>query len=136
MAYFVFSEETKMSLLEKLEKTNPKRNVVFTAVETLTDPTEMKQFYSEYVAHLKENGDSEEVRQDPESVANSNIGYIVRYYNRETADRWMNTIPSVSHPIFGKDIFSVTPEQAFNAGKLASTEGTEKAKDYIQESRK
>ena len=53
MAYFVFSEETKMSLIEKLEKTNPKRNVVFTAVEILTDPTEMKQFYNEYVAYLK-----------------------------------------------------------------------------------
>ena len=48
----------------------------------------------------------------------------------------MQAIPSVSHPIFGKDIFSVTPEQAFNAGKLAGTEGTEKAREYIQKSRK
>jgi len=124
-----------MSLLKKLEKTNPKRNVVFTAVETLTDPTEMKQFYNEYVTYLRENGDSEKVRQDPESVANSNIGYIVGYYDSETAERWMSNIPPVSHPIFGKNIFSVTPEQAFNAGKIASTEGTEKARDYIQKSK-
>ena len=125
-----------MSLIQKLEEAKPKRNVVFTAVETLTDPKQMRQFYDEYVAHLKQHGDSDQVRQNPESVANSNIGYIVGYYDKETADRWMQAIPSVSHPIFGKDIFSVTPEQAFNAGKLAGTEGTEKAREYIQKSRK
>ena len=121
-----------MSLMEKLQEAKSDRNVVFTAVEQLTDPTEMKQFYQEYVAHLRQNGDSAEVRANPESVANSNIGYIVGYYDKETADRWMNTIPSVSHPIFGKNVFSVAPEDAFKAGQLAATEGTEKARQYIE----
>jgi len=94
-----------MSLMEKLQEAKPDRNVVFTAVERLTDPTEMKQFYQEYVAYLRQHGDSEKVRANPESVANENIGYIVGYYDRETAERWMNTIPSVSHPIFGKNVF-------------------------------
>ena len=124
-----------MSLLQKLEKAKPGRNVVFTAVENLTDPTQMRQFYNEYVGYLRQHGNSEQIRQNPESVANNNIGYIVGYYDKETADRWMKAIPSVSHPIFGKDIFSVTPEQAFNAGKLTGTEGTEKAKEYIERSR-
>ena len=121
-----------MNLMEKLKRAEPEYNVVFTAVKKLTDPTEMKQFYQEYVAHLRQNDSSAEVRANPESVANRNIGYIVGYYDKETADRWMNTISSVSHPIFGKNIFSVAPEDAFKADQLAATEGTEKARQYIE----
>lgn len=125
-----------MSLIKKLKETKPRRNVVFTAVETLTDPTEIKQFYQEYVECLRQHGDSEKVRADPEAVAKNNIGYIVGYYNKETADRWISAIPGVIHPIFGKNIFSVSPEDAFKAGELAITEGIDRAREYIESKEK
>jgi len=125
----------KMTLLERLEKAKPGRHPVFTAVETLRGPTKMKQFYQEYVGYLRQHGDSESVRADPEAVANSNIGYIVGYYDKETADRWFEALPDVSHPIFGRDIFSVSPEDAFKAGQIASQEGQEGARRYIEQKR-
>ncbi len=126
----------KMSLLERLEKAKPGRNPVFTAVETLRDPTEMIQFYQEYVGYLRQHGDSENVRANPEACANSNIGYIVGYYDKATADKWFGALPDVSHPIFGRDMFSVSPEDAFKAGQIASQEGSEGARRYIEQRRK
>ena len=124
-----------MSLIEKLKEAKPGQNVVFTAVETLKDPKEIKQFYSEYIDCLKKCGDSEEVRTNPEAVANRSIGYILGYYDKETVDRWMNILPGVSHPIFGRDIFSVSPEDAYQSGRIAGSQGREAARCYIEQKR-
>ena len=125
-----------MNLLERFEKAEPGRNPVFTAVETLRDPTEMRQFYQEYVGYLRQHGDTENVRANPEAVANSNIGYIVGYYDKKTADIWFEALPDVSHPILGRDIFSVSPEDAFKAGQISSQEGQESARRYIEQRRR
>ncbi len=94
-----------MSLIEKLKEEEPKQDILCTAMQSLTNPKDIKQFYQEYVAHLKQNGDSEYVRKNPESVANGNIGFAVADFDEKTADRWMKVIPSASHPFYGKDIF-------------------------------
>lgn len=126
-----------MGLIEKLKEEKPGRNYVFTAIETLTDPQEIKQFYSEYIVELKKETKAPcDPKDDPKTVANSNIGYIVGYYDKATADRWMKTLSDVSHPIFGRDIFSVSPEDAFEAGKIASQKGSEGVRCYIEQRRK
>lgn len=53
-------------------------------------------------------------RKDCE-FADENIGYMLGYYDQETAVRvreWLG--PSVNHPIFGNKF--PTPEEAFKAG--------------------
>ena len=90
---------TPKNLLEKLQAEKPGRNVAFTAIEQLKDEAQMREFFQQYVESLKGA-----VEEDPEAVARQNIGYIVGYYDRETADRWMKALPGVSHPVFGKDI--------------------------------
>ncbi len=100
-----------MSLLGKLKETDPKRNVLFTAIETLKEELEIELFYEEYVKYLRRHGN-----ENPEMVAKSNIGYALGYYDQKTADRWFKALPGISHPIFGKNIFSVAPEKAFETG--------------------
>ena len=90
---------TPKNLLEKLQAEKPGRNDAFTAIEQLKDEAQMREFFQQYVESLKGA-----VEEDPEAVARQNIGYIVGYYDRETADRWMKALPGVSHPVFGKDI--------------------------------
>jgi len=123
-------------LLERLEKASPGRNFVFTAIETLKTPTEIKQFYQEYVDYLRQHGASEDIRANPEAVANDNIGYVLGYYNKETADKWFKVLPNVKHPIFGRDIFSISSEDALIAGQIAAEKGVEAARQYIEQKRK
>src|SRR3989344_1982401 len=96
-----------MSLIDKLEKKDPERDFLFTAIEDLKDPKDIKKFYHEYILWIydeqkKESKTSDEVK-NPKEIASSNIGYAVGYYNKETADLWMGTLP-ISHPFFGREI--------------------------------
>jgi len=109
-----------MQLIEKLQKEEPKRNIVFTAIEKLTNPKEIEQFYKEYVEYLRKRGD-QETRNNPEKVADENIGYILGYYSAETAQRWMEVLKSVRHPIFGKNIPFGDPAKAYKMGKSLIT---------------
>jgi hypothetical protein len=86
-----------MKIYERLKAENPTRNICFTAVEQLTEETEMREFFAQYIEALAAAGHGRE-------VAAGNIGYVVGYYSPETAERWMRVIPEVSHPIFGRDI--------------------------------
>lgn len=91
-----------MSLIKELQDKKPDREVVFTAIENLTDKKQIKQFYSEYVAYLKQRIEREHIEKSPEIVADENIGYVLGYYDKKTADEWMETLPSVKHPVFGR----------------------------------
>jgi len=93
------------TLLERLEKASPGRNFVFTAIETLKTPTEIKQFYQEYVDYLRQHGASEEIRANPEAVANDNIRYLLERNNKETANRWFKVLPNVKPSNFWKKYF-------------------------------
>ena len=52
-----------MSLLGKLKETDPKRNVLFTAIETPKEELEIELFYEEYVKYLRRHGN-----ENPEMV--------------------------------------------------------------------
>jgi len=96
-------------LLEQLRAKKPARNVVFTAIEELSAKKRIKQFYQEYVEACGE------------AVAQMNIGYILGYYPSSTAKRWLDILPGVTHPIFGREI-ARGPNEAFAAGKKAFAE--------------
>ena len=93
-----------MGLIERLQEKAPKRNLVFTAIEELNHPDQIRQFYQEYIFWLWDNTKDKSIKQNPEQVANSNIGYILGYYDKEITERWMRVLPKVSHPVFGREI--------------------------------
>jgi hypothetical protein len=107
-----------MSLFEQMQKVAPKRNPVFTAIEKLKDPTDIKQFMRDYEEWMLKNGDLS-IRGREAEVARSNVGYILGYYDGATAKLWYGCLDNVSHPIFGETFGrgkDVTPEEAFNMG--------------------
>ncbi|MEK7617256.1 MAG: hypothetical protein AAB414_04320 [Patescibacteria group bacterium] len=106
------------SILQRLQKLDPERNVAFTAVEQLKDPQEMQQFMDEYAKWLGENSDDEEIKRNPFQVAGSNVGYIVGYYDKATADRWFQAIEGLSHPIFGTNLPWNRPADAYETGQM------------------
>jgi len=101
------------SLLAKMQEVEPKSNVLFNAIANLRDPVQIQQFYQEYVGHLE----SDPTLTEAEKVAQSNIGYAVGYYDQETSKRWLDALPSVAHPVFGRDLPYNSPGRAFEAGK-------------------
>lgn len=108
----------KKCIMERLFKSKPNRNAVFTAIEELEKEEEIKQFYQEYIEYLKEEGDTKEVRENAEGVANRNIGYILGYYDQKTSDKWNTILEKVYHPIFGKNIpFQEKPEKVSPGGR-------------------
>ena len=112
MEKFEHGSEAPKNLLQELQAKNPDRNVAFTAIEEIKDPEQMKQFFQQYVAWLKEAS-----QENPEDVAKQNIGYIVAYYDKETADRWMKVLLDVSHPVFGRDIPFTDSQSAYEKGR-------------------
>lgn len=109
---------------QKLLERDPDRNFLYTALKTLLDPTEIRQFYEEYVKICSEIlGLSKE---EAYKVVRSNIGYCKGYYDEEIWKRWGNAIPEAPHPIFGEtppsegDAFIA----GFNLG-VASGHGTD-----------
>lgn len=64
----------------------------------------MKAFVKDCTEYYRQHGDTLAVRQTPEAVVKSNLGYAVGYYNSKTANLWMSTIEGISHPVFGKNI--------------------------------
>jgi hypothetical protein len=91
-------------MLKELEAREPDRHVAFTAIDQLKDAVDIQQFYQEYC------------ELEGTEIANSNIGYILGYYGRDTMKRWFEALPDVSHPFFGRRL-DVSAEEAFEAGK-------------------
>jgi hypothetical protein len=91
----------QQSLIKRLQGIDPSRNIVFTAIEQLRNPEEIKRFYREYVEYLRTRGD-EKVRETAKQVANENIGYVVVYYGEETSERWKSILEQINHPVFGR----------------------------------
>lgn len=103
-----------MGLVEKLQEKDPKRNVVFIAIENIDEPEQMREFYKDYVRYLTEHEDDLE-GLSPESVARDNVGYVVVYYGKETTDKWMDAVEGLRHPVFGskEGIPWSNPEKAY-----------------------
>ena len=83
-----------MNIVKKLQEMKPERNVVFTAIESLGSREEIKQFHQEYREYMVDEGFTHE-------VADSNIGYVLGYYEKDTRNSW-NELLDIVHPIFGK----------------------------------
>ncbi len=109
-----------MSLLKRLMDEMPERNPLFTAMETLSDISDIIQFYKEYVDYLKTEGNTLEVRSRPVSIANKNIGYLLGYYDNEIRQRWKEALPYITHPVYGEDIFSDSLNDAYESGRSAA----------------
>jgi hypothetical protein len=108
-----------MTLFEDMVNSDPKRNPVFTAIEKLKDPKDIKQFALEYEEYMIENS-NDQTRGREREVARSNIGYILGYYSDDVMKRWYANLPDVSHPVFGAGFGrgnDITPEEAFEMGK-------------------
>jgi hypothetical protein len=108
-----------MTLFEQMEKKDPKRNPVFTAIDTLKDPEDIKTFVMEYEEYLIQNT-NDSIRGRERETARSNVGYILGYYSKETRAFWYQNLPDVNHPVFGSGFGrgkDVTTQEAYNAGK-------------------
>ena len=82
------------------------------AMVELTDPEEIRQFMIEYADWLRwMNGGDEK----GEETAWRNVGYLIGYFNAEVRQRWLDALPNLSHPVFGRDL-NVSPDEAFQAG--------------------
>jgi hypothetical protein len=123
--------EGAMTLFQKVWDKDPKRNVVFTAIDMLTDPDEIRQFIKEYEDWMLKNADGTAKGKGVET-ARKNVGYILGYYGDETQKLWYSALPDVSHPIFGHGFGrgkNPTPEEAFKIGvKLGKRMRKEAAK--------
>lgn len=68
------------------------------AIGKIKDPETMRQYikeYGEYIEDINKNGLGKE-------VAYSNIGYCIGYFDHETVKRWLDAIPDLRHPVFGR----------------------------------
>lgn len=89
---------SKMSLIEILQEKDYK-GILFRAIEILTDPKEIVQFYHEYTAYL---GDPKRIRKshlatiDPGKAAITNIAYTLQYYDPVTHNRWLGALPELT----------------------------------------
>jgi len=88
-------------MFKEMQDKNLKQNPVFTAIEMLTDPNDIKQFCREYEEWMIDNGD-ESIKGREREVVRNNIGYILGYCSDGTAKLWYSLLPDVNHPIFGK----------------------------------
>lgn len=104
----------KYVMLEKMENVSPGRNFIFSAIENLDKPEDIMEFFKEYCEWLKENGKFEN-NQKAVDVANSNIGYILIYYDTSKVKQWHKVLQTVSHPIFGRKT-DIGVEEAFQMG--------------------
>jgi 1,4-dihydroxy-2-naphthoyl-CoA synthase len=114
--------------LEKYPNTDP----LFIAIERLTLENDIAVFYDEYIDYLKQNGANEKVRANAKAVANENIGYVLGYYGGKTMKMWMDILPDVSHPIFGRYDSKISADDAFRAGVIRAEKGKKEAREYIK----
>ncbi len=82
-------------LVKKMHDINPKRNLVFTAIDKLSKPKDITQFHKEYREYMVDEGYTEK-------IADQNIGYVLGYMGKETRSLWYGIL-DVEHPVFGND---------------------------------
>lgn len=92
------------NIYQKMQELAPAKNPIFTAVSRLTNPDEIKAFVKDCVEEYRKQFEAEKSRDNPESIVKANLGYILGYYNKETAETWMKTIEGIVHPVYGNNI--------------------------------
>ena len=76
-----------MSLIENLQEIDTRRGILFIAIETLKEPAEIYQFFTEYIGYLGNLKLSHLARHNPEEAARRNIGYVIPFYET-VAEKW------------------------------------------------
>lgn len=86
------------SLLARAHEHNLKRNVLFNALDIITDPEEMRRFVNEYADCLTSLRTD---IKDPLLEAKNSVGYAAGYISNECLKRWSDAVPGLRHPMFG-----------------------------------
>lgn len=81
-----------------------------------TDKHEAGVFYNAYTDYVRDaNGCS---REEAEKIVKNNFGYYAGYYDKYTCDL-IYEVYCTEHPVFGKNPYGVSAEDAFLAGLAA-----------------
>ena len=102
-----------LNLIERLKELEPK-HAINTAICTLTDPNEMKQFYQNCIKTIAKIKEIPEYREcveyrvqfgikpiyelGPKEVTNQFIGYVLSAFNEKIIERWKSVIPDIVCP--------------------------------------
>tara|TARA_Y100000310_G_scaffold329076_1_gene398293 strand:+ start:2872 stop:3261 length:390 start_codon:yes stop_codon:yes gene_type:complete len=81
-------------ILERLMAESEYGHYVLAAVDILTEPEEIAQFYREYVENIRTHGQAER-RGNPEQGAREDIAYQLGHYGSEKATLWHEAIPGL-----------------------------------------
>ncbi len=88
-----------MNLIERLQKKDSEtKNIAALGIKHMKTPGQMKKFFREYVAYIRENGTSERARKNPELCAAVNITYFAARHSGECMEKWNNALKM--HRIF------------------------------------
>lgn len=72
------------------------------AVDRFKDRTEIQQFYDELVGFVKNEGNYDTV-EGARRASDDIIGYCTGYLTADEQRIWFDTLPTISHPIYGRD---------------------------------
>jgi hypothetical protein len=89
MAEVPITEESYPTMYQ-LRQLHPDRDPLFTAMEQLSEASEINQFYAEYRQYLIDSG-SPEVGVD--ELAGANLRYVKGHYTKTTWTPWAEAIP-------------------------------------------
>lgn len=96
-------ENRPQPLLPRLQALDPERDVVYTAIDRLTKPAEIRQFVGEYLER-RTSSVAEGKKGKVRKTLMGNIGFILGQYESDVSQRWFDTVEGLSHPIFGRTI--------------------------------
>lgn len=95
--------EEMPSVLEMLSFEEPDTtfNIGIKAVKLLENPDEIKQFMDDYTAEIvrREKVSLQRAREVAEDI----VGYCTGYVNDDRANKWFNALPTISHPVTGRE---------------------------------
>lgn len=111
VALFAKQNKKRWPVISRLYQIDPTKQPINTAVNTLSDPEDIRGFVQEYGEMLEHVHGGEVGIQ----VSKMNIGYILGYYSNDTRKLWYDSEPSIGHPIFGRQV-DIDPLTAFGAG--------------------
>ncbi|MGA3020801.1 MAG: hypothetical protein ABSD68_02530 [Candidatus Micrarchaeales archaeon] len=94
------SEATGIDFIDNLQKRDPKRNIVYIAIDELKTTVEKIRFYDDYVALLRKSEDPS-IKEDAESVAVQNIKWVLfevygnKYQTNANVKDWFNILDEI-----------------------------------------
>jgi hypothetical protein len=87
-------------IYEQMKEKDPERDPLFTAIEVLKNPDDIRQFFKEYEEYMIKHSDAS-IKGREREVARSDVGYVLGYYCDETRKLWYGVLSEVGHPFFG-----------------------------------